>query len=142
LGVSGSTVLTVSAAVLQSITVSSVNSSIAKGTTEQFTATGIYSDLTTVDLTTSGSLTWSSSAPGVATVSNAGGSRGLATGVGVGNASITAQSGGIVGGAGLAVTAATLSTIAVTPTTQTIAKGTKKQYTAVGTYSDSSTQDL
>ena len=39
-GISGSTVLTVTAPVLQSIAVTPANPSLAKGETEQFTATG------------------------------------------------------------------------------------------------------
>ena len=46
--------------------------------TQQFTATGTYSDLSTANLTDS--VTWSSSLTGTATVSNTSGSQGLATG--------------------------------------------------------------
>ena len=52
LGISlGSTVLTVTAATLQSIAVTPANPSIAKGLTQQFTATGTYSDSSTQNLT-------------------------------------------------------------------------------------------
>ena len=40
------------------------------------------------------------------------------------------------------VTAAVLTSIAVTPTTPSIAKGTTAQLTATGNFSDGSTQDL
>jgi hypothetical protein len=40
------------------------------------------------------------------------------------------------------VMAATLQSIAVTPASPTIAKGLTQQFTAIGTYSDSSTQNL
>ena len=43
----------------------------------------------------------------------------------------------------MTVTGATLTTLAITPTAaQNIALGTSEQYTATGTFSDSSTQDL
>ena len=65
-------------ATLVAITVSPALADVAVGAGEQFTATGIYSDLSTRDLTDS--VTWSSSASATATVSNTPGSQGLATG--------------------------------------------------------------
>ena len=80
--ISGTAVLTVTPAVLVSITVSPATASVAAGDTQQFTATGTYSDLSTADLTDS--VTWSSSVTATATVSNTSGSQGLATGVATG----------------------------------------------------------
>jgi len=59
------------------------------GLTEQFTATAIYSDGTTADI--SAKVTWVSSAPNVATIS----SSGLATGIGEGSTDITAAMSGL-----------------------------------------------
>src|SRR5208337_282684 len=56
---SGTATTANSSAVLVAIEVSPTNPSIANGTTEQFTATGIYSNNTTEDLTAS--VTWGSS---------------------------------------------------------------------------------
>ena len=64
--VSGSTVLTVTSATLQSIAVTPADPSIAAGTDRQFSATGTYSDASTADLT--GSVTWSSATSLVATI--------------------------------------------------------------------------
>src|SRR5207249_2113180 len=139
-GISGSTVLTVSAAVLQTIGVTPANPSVAKGTTKQFTATATYSDNSTQDLTTQ--VTWASATTSVATISNASGSNGLATAVGTGTSTISATLNGVTGTTVLTVTAAVLQSVAVTPANPSIAKGTTKQFTATGTYSDSSTQDL
>ena len=75
--ISGSTTLTVTSATLVSIAVTPANPSIANGLTEQFTATGTYTDNSTQNLTTQ--VTWSSSNTAVATVSNASGSQGLAS---------------------------------------------------------------
>jgi hypothetical protein len=87
----GSTTLTVSAATLVSIGVTPTNPSIAKGTRQQFTATGIYTDNSIKDLTAA--VTWSSSDTTVAAVSNAAGSQGLATAVGSGSTFISAALG-------------------------------------------------
>jgi hypothetical protein len=74
---------------LFSITVTPANPSIAPGTTEQFTATGTYSDNTTRDITTS--VTWNSDTTAVATID----STGLATAVATGSTTISASSGSI-----------------------------------------------
>jgi hypothetical protein len=139
-GVSGSTGLTVTAATLSSLVVTPANPTIAKGTTLQFTATGTYSDSSVQDLTAL--VTWTSSATAVATVSNAAGSHGLATGAAIGTTTVTATSGSVSGATGLTVTAATLSALQVTPANPTIAKGTTQQFVATGIYTDLTTQDL
>ena len=88
-GISGSTVLTVTSAVLVWIAISPAASMLADGTTEQLTATGTYSDSSTRDLTSS--VTWSSSAPDVFSISNSTGSAGLGTGLAYGSAAISAR---------------------------------------------------
>jgi hypothetical protein len=88
---------------LVSLAVTPTNSLTALGTTLGFTATGTYSDGSTQNLTTS--VTWSSSATGVATISNAAGSQGLASSVGAGSTTISATSGSVSGSTTLTVTA-------------------------------------
>src|ERR1700730_2438031 len=83
--------LTVPAAALRSIAVTPPSPSIAKRTTQQFTATGTYSDGSTQNITTS--VTWASATTSVASI---GASTGLATGVAVGTSQITATQGSIV----------------------------------------------
>ncbi len=122
--------LTVTAATLQSIAVTPANPSIAKGATQQFTATGTFSDGTTQNLTST--VTWTSGTTTTATLS----ASGLATGAGVGTSTITATSSSISGSTLLTVTAATLQSIAVTPANPSIAKGATQQFTATGTFSD------
>lgn len=139
-GLSNSTTLTVTAATLSSIIVIPINRSIANGTSQQFYAVGIYSDNSLQILTSSA--TWSSSSPAVATISNASGQAGKATGKSVGSTTITATMGAVSGSSSLTVTAATLSSISVTPAYSSAAKGTKQQFTATGIYSDNSTNDL
>ncbi len=138
--ITGSTTLTVSSAILVSIAVTPGNPSIALGTTQQFTATGTYSDGSTQDLTASAY--WASSALNVATISDSAPTIGLATGTGVGSTTITATSGSVSGTSTLAITPAVLEVITVTPANPTIPLGTTQQFTATGTYSDGSTQDL
>jgi concanavalin A-like lectin/glucanase superfamily protein/Big-like domain-containing protein/ASPM-SPD-2-Hydin domain-containing protein len=133
--VSGSTVLTVTPATLSTITVAPVNPTIASGTTQSFTATGFFSDGSTQNLTTS--VTWSSSTS-VATINTSG----VATGLAPGQATITASLGSVSNSAVLTVTTAVLTSIAVNPVNPSVFVGSAQQFTATGTYSDNSTQDL
>ena len=107
LGVTGETTLTVTDATLISIEVSPAAPSVASGSTQQFTATGLYTDNSTQDLTAQ--VTWASSDGAVATVSNAAGSNGLATTAAVGSTTVSATSGDVTGEATLTVTAGSLS---------------------------------
>ncbi len=124
------------AAVLQSIQITPAATSIAAGLTQQFTATGKYSDNSSKDLTSSS--TWSSSNTSAATVS----STGMVTSKAQGLTTITATYSGISGNTTLTVTAPVLASIAVTPASASIPLGTGVQLTATGTYTDSSTQNL
>ncbi|HMI84373.1 MAG TPA: Ig-like domain-containing protein, partial [Polyangiaceae bacterium] len=141
----GTTALTVTAATLDSITVAPVapaTSTIARGTTVQFQATGHYSDATSQVLLAS-EVNWGSNNPAVATVSNAVGNEGLATGVsGPGIASITASVSGVTGSITLTVTAALLTSITVNPANGTVILGATRQFIATGNYADTTTQDI
>jgi trimeric autotransporter adhesin len=138
--VSGSTTLNVTSVTLVSIGVTPAAPTIANGTTQQFTATGVYSDNTTQNLTAV--VSWHAVNPAVASITTALGSGGLATGVAPGTTELSASLGGVIGSTNLKVTAAVLVSIAITPANASIAKGTVRQLTATGTYSDNSTQDL
>jgi len=122
---------------LTSIQVTPASPSVAAGLTQQFAATGTYSNNTTQDLTSTA--TWSSSNSSLATIA----SGGLATTKAAGGpVTISAVQSGVTGTASLQVTAPTLVSIAVTPATDTIPVGTFLQFTATGTYTDGSTQNL
>ena len=138
--VSASTALTVTSATLVSIEVTPTNPSIANGLSAALQATGIYTDHSTHDLTSS--VTWTSSVAAVASVSNSPGSNGVASTLSPGSTTITAALSGISGSTNLTVTAATLVSLGVTPANPSIAKGLKSQFTAIGTYTDNSTQNL
>src|SRR6202035_1673658 len=134
--VSGSTTLTVAAAALVSIAVTPSAPSIAKGQMQQFVATGTYSDGSSQNLTST--VNWSSSSQGVATISNGG----LATGTSVGTTTVAASFGMVSGSTTLTVTTAALVSIAVTPGNPSIASGANQQFTATGTYTDGSMQNI
>ena len=67
---SGSAALTVTAPTLVSIQLSPQNATIALGATQQFTATGVYTDGSTQDLTSTA--IWSLSATAVAVINSSG----------------------------------------------------------------------
>jgi hypothetical protein len=111
----GTTTLTVTPAALVSIAVVPANPSITLGSTEPFTATGTYSDSTTADVTDL--VTWTSATTTVATISNAPGSQGLASAIGLGTSTITAILNGVSSSTILTVTpqiAATVNAVEVT----------------------------
>jgi prepilin-type N-terminal cleavage/methylation domain-containing protein len=137
-GIDGSATLDVTApVVLQSLAITPATPSIAVGLTQQFTATGSFSDSTTQDLTSS--VVWSSNNEPVATIA----AGGLATGVSDGTATITATLSGIDGSATLNVTVpVVLQSLTISPAKASVAAGLTKQFTALGNFSDGTTQDL
>ena len=112
---------------LVSIAVTPPNPTIQTGLTQQFTATGTYSDLSTQNITTQ--VTWASSHTGVATFSPT--VKGLATGVSAGSTTISATLSGVTGSTTLTVQAApapTLISIAVTPLIRPFRQGDATVY--------------
>src|SRR5690349_10961682 len=100
-GLKGTTTLTVSNGTLVSLAITPANSTVSNGSTQQFTATGTFSDSTTQDITIN--VHWSSSHASVATIANAPSTAGLATTVGVGSTTIGANSGGVTSSTSLTV---------------------------------------
>jgi len=89
-GVKGTTTLTVGTGTLSSIVITPANSTVALGSTQQFTATGHFSDGSTQDITMT--THFSSSIASVATIANAPSVAGVATTNGVGTTVIGANS--------------------------------------------------
>jgi hypothetical protein len=89
--------LTVSNKTITSISINPSNTVMTSGSSQQFTATGTFSDGSTGDVTTS--VSWSSSNTAVATVT----SGGFVTAVSTGSTTITATSGSIAGNTQLTV---------------------------------------
>jgi len=121
---------------LSDIIITSENPFIANKTSNQFTATGNFSDLFATDI--SDQVIWTSSDEGIVTVD----SSGLASAVAPGTVQISALLDGVVGFFFLTVTDAKLSRIELLPILPTVSKGLAQQFSAVGIFSDASTQVL
>jgi hypothetical protein len=135
-GVSGVATLTVGSGItLVSIAVTPSAPTITTGHTQQFVATGTYSDASTANITST--VTWASGTTAVATIN----ATGLASGLTAGTTAITAALGGVTSPSDtLTVTAAvTVTSVAVTPANPSIHTGTQQQFVATATFSDAST---
>ena len=139
-GVSGSTLVTATAATLSAIAVTPVNPSVPAGRTQTLTATAVFSDSTTENVTDQ--VTWTSSATEIAQVSNDDGSRGVISGLKKGEAFIAATFMGTSGATKLTVTDALLLSIDVTPVNDGVPAGRTLQFTATGKFTDTTTRDL
>jgi len=128
--------LTVTPSVLTNIVVTPITTVVGVNGNVQFTATGVFSDNSTQDM--SSQVVWTSSNGAFATISAAG----LATGISTGSLTITATSGTISGSATLNVTTATLQSITITPDQPIVPPHSRTQLKAIGHFSDGSTQVL
>ena len=133
---SASLAVTGAASNLQSIAISPAASSIPVNTNEQFTATGVYTDGSSADLTNL--VAWSSSSTAVATIS----ASGMANAVASGSTNISAALAGVTSSTTLTATAPSISYITVTPVGLTLGIGINQQFVATATYSDGSSSDL
>ncbi len=134
--VSATASITVTALSLTSITVTPASTSLDAGATQQYAASGVFSDGSSADLTNS--VVWASGTTGVATIS----SSGMVTAVSAGTSSISATSGAVMGSTPLTVTPAALQAIDISPDTASIPVGGQTQFTVVGDFSDGTTQNL
>lgn len=144
-GQEGSAALEVTNATLQYVVISADSSSIAKGTKLQFTAKGVFSDNSSLDVTSVA--TWSSTDTNVAQFEfDASDPKGVITAIDKGSTTVKASYGGKDSqNYDLTVSDATLDSIIITPSdpvAYVIAYGTKQQFTATGVFSDSTTQDI
>lgn len=137
--VSGNASLSINSRDLVSISIQPANDSIAQGTKVQFTATGTFSDGSTHNLTAQ--VTWSSPTDPSGLILQFG-SSGSAFGVAPGTITINAVLGSVSGSTTFTVTNAAILSISVTPTGQTVPIGWHQAFTAIGLFSDSSTQDI
>lgn len=145
--VDGDATITVTGATLEYIVITAAGNktSIAAGTKLQFTATGVFSDNSTQDITNDPLISWGTTddtradyIPGDAS--------GLITGIAAGATVVSASLGGVDSqDYDLTVTAATLESILISPrdpVAYVIAYGTTQQFTVTGTFSDATTQNL
>ena len=138
-GVSGSFGLTIAPS-LVSIAITPSTASIAPQTTQQFIATGTYSDGSKQNLT--GSVNWTSSSTAVATISNSAPTQGLVLGLAAGATTITVTSGSLSAAASVSVSSASATSISISPVNFTMPLGLAQQFTATASFSDGTTQNV
>jgi len=138
--------ITVSMDNLASISINPGTAQIAQGTATQFGVTGLFNDGRTANLTSFAS-GWSSSATGVATVNGNGQATAAASVAAPSNTTISVNVNRtllapVSASATLTVTPATLSSLAVAPSGSSLQIGATLKFSAVGTFSDATTQPL
>jgi Bacterial Ig-like domain (group 2) len=134
--IDGTTMLTITPAVVTSIQVSPQAPQLPVGQTQAMQAIATYDDGTTVDVTAQS--TWQSSATGVATIDGSGNLYGVAAGT----STIEADFGAFSSTTLATVTAATITGLEVTPDPAQLAAGTTLQLHATETFSDNSARDV
>jgi len=139
-GITTSQTITVSDALLTSIEVSSTSSTLPLGTQQTLRALGHYDDGSLQDITEQ--VTWQGTPTDRLAISNASGSHGLATALSIDAVTVTATLDSISGTLDLDITAATLSSIDISPLSARLAAGTQLNFRATGRYSDGSIQDV
>lgn len=135
--------VTVTSAELSSVEIFPLQLNLANNTNQKFFATGIYSDNTSLDLTEQ--VTWGSSDDEILLVGNEKRNKGMAQALKTGKVYLSAILTGIAEkGASTALTVSDpiLSTIQVNPKNTKFAVNLKKQFSAVGIFSDNYIQDL
>jgi hypothetical protein len=125
---------------LTSIAVTGTYETMADQTVNQYRAIGNFSGSFTRDITTE--VSWSMEDENISSVSNDTGSQGLVNALAPGETSVTAWYGDISGSAPVIVKDVSLTAIAITPQGAEHPIGISQQYEAVGTFSDSSTQNI
>jgi plastocyanin len=120
---------------LVSLSIAPLSADINQGASQQYIATGTYSDNTTASLTSA--VTWRSSSS-AAQINSAG----LATGIAGGSTNITATFAGFTSNSAALNVNSPLVSIAILPATVSLTPGDTQQFTATGTYADSTTRDI
>ena len=139
-GLSDETGLTVTNPQIVSLQITPANLTEPAGTRGRLTATALYTDNRTIDVTDQA--LWSSSDEAVASVVTGGSDAGLAYLLSEGNAQISAQLDGVGDTIDVQVTAALLIRIQVDPVLQNIPVGLESQYRATGFFSDGSSSSI
>lgn len=121
---------------LTTLTASPATPSVAVGKTQQMVAIGTYDNGVTDTVTDSAS--WSTSDNTIAMVS----SSGLVTGAAAGSATISATLDGVTGSTTVTVTEASLASISITTTSQSLSSGQTAQFTATGVLQNGNSVNL
>jgi hypothetical protein len=147
-GVTGQATITVRTATLTNLLIIPTSATMAVGDTRSFTAQAVYSNNTTVDVTSQA--TWSSTSTNVATVSDAAGTKGTVTALASGTASIRITFGGRTATAQVTVARITGIQIRITnltgvpniPFVPPLQVGQNFQFYAMAQFSNGTTQDV
>jgi 6-phosphogluconolactonase (cycloisomerase 2 family) len=125
---------------LSSLAISPSTASSTLNNTFQFAASGVFDDTSTADVTSV--VTWTSSNNAVATISNAAGSQGLATGASLGTTTITATSGSLTATAQLKIAPSGIVSLTVSPATTSVRQGQTTPFSASAGFVNGTTQDV
>lgn len=140
-GKTGQTMLTVTDAALVSINLAPLTSTASAGVKVQFGATGVYSNGTSQDLTRS--VLWTSSDQTIVSFNpNQQLNSGLASALLPGVTNVNAAMGAVNASTSLTVTAASLTTLVISPANPTIIAGLTQQMTVTGTFNNGNSVDL
>ncbi|MEI4964813.1 Ig-like domain-containing protein [Aeromonas caviae] len=138
--------VTITHAVVAQLQITPAVSSLPVGLSEQLTGEAILSDGQVLDVTTDDVVSWRSSDPAVATVSNSGADKGRVTGVSAGTVTITAS--GEANGqhfsatAEVTITHAVVTQLQITPAVSSLSVGLSEQLTGEAILSDGQVKDV
>ncbi|WP_229833426.1 Ig-like domain-containing protein, partial [Alishewanella longhuensis] len=140
-GKTASSLLTVTDAELISFSIEPLDASIAAGLSQQFTATGVYSDGSIANI--SGNVVWQSSDPVIAVMAaNHTDRSGWVSALVPGSTEISATIGTLYASTNFTVTNAALMAMLLSPENSSLYIGISRNYTATGIYSDGTSQDI
>jgi trimeric autotransporter adhesin len=147
-GVTGQATITVRAPTLTNLLIIPTSATMGIGDTRTFSAQAVYSNNTTVDVTSQG--TWVSTSPNVATVSDAAGTKGTVTAVASGTSSIQVTFGGRTATAqvtvaritGIQIRITNLTNVPNIPFVPPLSVGQNFQFYAMAQFSNNTTQDV
>ena len=122
---------------LVSIAITPPGGALPLGISQRLVAVGTFADGHSADV--SDAVTWTSGTPAVADI---GANTGLADALTVGGTTVTATSGTTSGTLSLATVAATIQSMVIAPATLGTGVGITRRFTATGTFTDGSIQDV
>ncbi|MGC4114095.1 MAG: Ig-like domain-containing protein [Myxococcales bacterium] len=131
-GLDATAKLTVNGAQLLRIEVSPPLLILPLKTSLNLKAVAVYDDASTADVTDQAS--WTSSQPGIASVTTGASPRGLVTGLAAGDATVTASFNGKSAAASVTVTTAEITSVELTPPSMQLAKGTTGTFQATALF--------
>jgi alpha-tubulin suppressor-like RCC1 family protein len=136
----GTASLKITPSILQAISVTPPNPFSLTGLTQQFTATGQFDNGPSRDITAN--VTWGVATGTSVTIDNTGSNKGKATATATGTTTISATFGSIVGTTTMKVFPGNVTTLTIIPVNTSIAKKTKRQFTAKATFDTGGTYDV